>query len=134
MELLFQKENASTLEMKNAHNTMLKVFEGLVRLENYSGPVQMGVWELEYRYLLEKYKIFIESERGFITIKVKNEKGDIFFPSLIYGEADYFHFADKEKDVFHLIDLTKKAISENKIIFFSTEEIRTRNKRKMKEM
>lgn len=134
MELLFKEENPSTLEMKNAHNMMLEVFADMVRLENFFGPVQMGVWVLEYIYLSEKYKIRLESERGFITIKVRNDKGDIFYPSLIYIEAEYFHFADKEKDVFQLIALTKKAITENEIVFLSNEEIARRNKRKMEEM
>ncbi len=133
VELIFEKENSSTLEMKNAHNTMLDVFEELVRLEKYFGPVQMGVWGLEYSYLLEKYKICIESERGFITIKVKNDKNDIFYPSLIYSEANYYHFADVEKDVFQLIYLTKKAIVENEIKFLSIEELNRHNEKKMKE-
>ena len=128
MELILETNSTSALEMKNAHNTMLEVFRDLIKLENYYGPVQMGVWGLEYSYVLEQYKICIECERGFITITVKNDVDERFYPSLIYSEADYYHFADNKKDVFQLIDLTHKAISEKEIIFFSSEEILRRNK------
>lgn len=128
MELILETDSTSALEMKNAHNTMLEVFRDLIKLENYYGPVQMDVWGLEYSCVLEKYKICIECERGFITITVKNDVDERFYPSLIYSEADYYHFADNKKDVFQLIDLTHKAISEKEIIFFSSEEILRRNK------
>lgn len=131
MELLLQADSISASEMKNAHNTMLEVFKGLINLENYYGPVQMDVWGLEYSYLLEKYKICIECERGFITIVVNNDMDERFYPSLIYSEADYYHFADKEEDVRQLIDLVYKAIIEKEIIFFSNEAIIRHNKSKM---
>lgn len=130
MELNFEKETTSTIEMKNAHNKMIEFFGDMVRLEKYFGPVQMGVWVLEYSYSLEKYKIIIESERGFIEIRVYNDRDEIFYPKLIYSEADYFHFADKERDVYQLINLTKRAIDNNAIVFFTEKEIVKYNKKK----
>lgn len=131
MELLLQTDSISALKMKNAHNTMVKVFKDLIELENYYGPVQMDVWKLEYSYLVENYKICIECERGIVTITVSNDAGERFYPSLIYSEADYYHFADNKNDVFQLIDLTYKAITKKEIIFFSSEEIIKFNKCKM---
>ncbi len=123
MQIHFETDSASTLEMKNAHNTMLTTFKDLIILENYYGPFQMDVWGLKYSYLLESYKISIECERGFITIKVINDANEWFTPSLIYSEAKYSHFADIEKDVFQLIELTHKAITENEIVFYPSQEI-----------
>lgn len=117
LELLLETNSPSACAMKNVHKIMLEVFKDLVCLENYYGPVQMGVFGLEYSYLPQKYKICIESERGIITIMVKNDENQVFYPNMIYSEADYYHCADDKKDVFQLIELTYKAIVEKEIIF-----------------
>lgn len=133
MELLLETNSSSALAMKNAHKTMLEIFQDLISLEKYYGPVQMGVFGLEYSYLPEKYKICIESERGIITIMVKNDENKFFYPSMIYSEANYYHFADNKKDVFQLINLTYKSIIKKEIIFLSSEEFIKHNEQRKSE-
>lgn len=134
MELLIETNSLSALEMKKAHKTMQEVFQDLICLDRYYGPAQMGVFGLEYSYLPDNYKIHIESERGIITIMVKNDENKVFYPSMIYNEALYYHYSDNEKDVFQLINLTYKSIIRKEIIFLSGEEIKKHyEKRKFKD-
>lgn len=128
MELVIQLDSRSAQDMKKAHEMMIDIFKDSIDLTYYYGPVQMGVWGLEYRWLLEEYTIKVESERGFINILVYNDKGDRFFPSLLYSEARYYHFADKEEDVLQLVELTYRAIAESEIKFFTSEEIVEHNR------
>ena len=133
MELILETDSSSAKAMKNAHKTMLEIFQDGICLEKYYGPVQMGVFGLEYIYLPKKYKICIESERGIITIMVKNDENKFFYPSMIYSEANYYHSADNEEDVFQLINLTYKSIIKKEIIFLSSEEfIKHNEQRKIK--
>ena len=129
MELVIQLDSRSAQDMKKAHEMMIDIFKDSIDLTYYYGPVQMGVWGLEYRWLLEQYTIKVESERGFINILVYDDKGDRFYPSLVYPEARYYHFADKEEDVFQLVELTYRAIAESKIEFFTSEEVREHNRK-----
>ena len=133
MELILETDSSSAKAMKNAHKTMLEIFQDGICLEKYYGPVQMGVFGLEYIYLPKKYKICIESERGIITIMVKNDEDKFFYPSMIYSEANYYHSADNEEDVFQLINLTYKSIIKKGIIFLSSEEFIKYNKQRKSE-
>ena len=130
LELLLETNSSSALAMKNAHKTMLEIFQDLICLEKYYGPVQMGVFGLEYSYLPKKYTICIESERGIITIMVKNDENKFFYPSMIYSEANYYHYADNKEDVFQLINLTYKSIIKKEIIFLSSEEFIKHNEQR----
>mgnify|MGYP004463071977 FL=1 len=123
MELMIEDSSIAALEMKNAHKIMLDVFQDSVCLEKYHGPSPMSVFGLEYNYISENYKIIIESERNIIVLMVKNNENELFYPSMIYKKARYYHYSDSEKDVFQLIDLTYKSIIKQKIIFLSNEEI-----------
>lgn len=57
---------------------MLEIFGDLIELEKYYGPVQMGVWELQYCYFPEKYKAIVENEIKFFPseeiIKINKRK------------------------------------------------------------
>lgn len=117
MELILEDESISAKNMKNFHKIMLDIFGSDVQLVEYWGPVQMSVFYLEYHYLPCDYKIIMECERGFIVIEVQNKAGDVFWPLMIFPKANYFHYADVEKDVRQLVELTHKAIKENLIIF-----------------
>ena len=133
MELILETDSSSAKAMKNAHKTMLEIFQDGICLEKYYGPVQMGVFGLKYIYLPKKYKICIESERGIITIMVKNDEDKFFYPSMIYSEANYYHSADNKKDVFQLINLTYKSIIKKEIFFLSSEEFIKYNKQRKSE-
>ena len=59
-------------------------------------------------YSPDDYKIIMECERGFIVIEVQDKAGNVFWPFMIFW-ANYFHYADVEKDVLQH-RLTHKAI------------------------
>lgn len=106
--------------MNRADQFMRKYFKDSIELVKYWGPVQMGVFYLEYDYIPLKYKIVIECERGFIGITVENKNGEIFSPWMIYPEADYYHFDDKSEDVEQLVKLTHRAFTKQKITFYNS--------------
>lgn len=114
MKLILRSDSYQGQCMKKVNDTMLKTFRDSIRLDNYFGPVQMGVFRLEYTYLPEGYKISIESERGIITIKATNSENQVFYPNMVYPEASYFHSASSDNDVSQLIELTYRAITEKK--------------------
>jgi hypothetical protein len=99
---------------------MLYIFGEDVELVEYWGPVQMCVFYLKYNYSPDDYKIIFECERGFIVIRVQDKAGNIFYPLMIFPKARYFHYADVEKDVLQLVELTHKAIKE-KLIFLNLQ-------------
>lgn len=103
--------------MKCVHDYMNQIFGETVELISYYGPVQMCVFWFEYMYLPQNYKIRVECERGFIQIELINEDGKKFSPGMIFPEARYYHFEDRKDDVHQLIELSYKAIVENKIVF-----------------
>ncbi len=117
MELILEEESTSGNSMKNCHRIMLETFGDDVELVEYWGPVQMCVFHLEYHYSPSDYKIIIECERGFVTIEVQNKLGEVFWPLMIFPDARYYHYADVEKDVLQLVELTHKAIKEDLIFF-----------------
>ena len=123
MELIIEDNSKAASGMKKAHETMLDFFGEMVCLVKYWGPVQMCVFYLEYELSSFGYKIIIECERGFITISVKDQTGRCFYPSMIYPEADYYHFEDVDKDIYQLISLTHQAIMKNEIKFFTESEM-----------
>lgn len=123
MELSIKDNTKSSISMRFCNQIMFEVFQDSIELKEYFGPVQMGVFNLEYKYLTNDYKIIIDSGRGFITLTVKNKNGGIFSPWMIYPESRYFHFADVKENVYQLIELTFNAINESKIVFLSTTEI-----------
>lgn len=110
--------------MRHVHHYMNQIFGETAELISYYGPDQMCVFELEYAYLLQRYTIKIECERGFIVIAIIDEDGRKFSPWMIFPESRYFHFEDRESDICQLIELSYKAIVENKIVFMSDEERR----------
>lgn len=120
MELILQEESISAKNMKNCHRIMMETFGDELELVGHWGPVQMNVFNLEYRYLPLDYTISLDCERGFITIQAQNKDGEIFWPLMIFPEARYYHFADVEKDILQLATLMRKAIKENLIIFEPT--------------
>lgn len=117
MELILEDQSISAKNMKNCHRIMMEIFGDEVKLLNHWGPVQMCVFELEYLYIPLGYKIVMVCERGFLVIEVQDKEGNVFWPMMIFKEARYYHFADVEKDVIQLVELTRKAIKENLIIF-----------------
>jgi len=117
MKLILEDESISANSMRNCHKIMLDIFGDDVELVDYWGPVQMCVFYLEYKYSPDDYKIIMECERGFIVIEVQDKVGNVFWPFMIFPQANYFHYADVEKDVLQLVELTHKAIKENLIIF-----------------
>lgn len=123
MELKLEGESKSVNGMKKCHKTMLNIFGNHIELVKYGGPVQMCVFYLEYQYYSFNYKIIIECERGFITLKVKDKDNNTFSPWMIFPEARYYHFQDVDKDVSQLIELTYKAIEEQKIEFLTSKKM-----------
>lgn len=117
-ELILEENTISAKNMRNVHNTIMKRFgSDELKLTNHGGPVQMSVFSLEYHYIPKDYLITFECERGFLVIIVEDKNDNYFWPSMIYPEADYFHYADVKKDIAQLVDLTYKAIKENEIVF-----------------
>lgn len=117
MELKLDSNSKSAQDMKKCHKLMKLHFGKEIVLVNYYGPVQMGVFGLEYQYLPESLTLYIESERGIITLKTVNQTKKTFYPSMIFQETDYYHMSDSEKDIEQLIILTHKAIKEQLITF-----------------
>lgn len=117
MNLSFMGKGKSRGGMELCQEMMHAYFKDTIVLVKHWGPVQMCVFYLEYDYLINNYKIILECERGFLTIKVINQDGYIFSPWMIYPEADYYHFEDVEEDIFQLISLTHIAITKNEITF-----------------
>jgi len=105
--------------MNRADQLMRQYFGDSIKLVKYWGPVQMCVFYLEYEYMPLNYKIIIECERGFIVISAENQKGETFSPWMIYPEADYYHFEDRPDDVAQLVKLTHQALAEQRISFYS---------------
>lgn len=111
-------QSKAHLGMNSADELMRVYFEEEIMLVNYWGPVQMCVFYLEYIYLPLNYKIVIECERGYITIKVINKEGLIFSPWMIYPDANYYHYEDRITDVKELVELTHQAIVKEEIVFW----------------
>lgn len=109
--------------MRTADELMKKYFKESIELIKYWGPVQMCVFYLEYDYKPMNYKIFIECERGFITINVTNHEGKRFSPWMIYPDTNYYHFEDRIDDIEDLVKLTYRAISKNEIVFLNDKEV-----------
>ncbi len=117
MKLILEGESLTVRAMKQCHKIMLDFFGEKVELVKYWGPVQMGVFYLEYYYSERDYRIIMESERGYITIMVKDNDDNFFYPSMIFPESKYYHSSKVEKDVLQLVELTYKAIKEDIIVF-----------------
>lgn len=119
MELNIRAKTSSEREKLNAHRIMQEIFGADIRLDYHYGPVQMDVWGLDYTYLPNDCKICIECERGAVVITVRNDKGEVFSPTMAYPEAKYTHWADVEADVLQLVTLTHKALVDDEIRFAS---------------
>lgn len=74
-------------------------------------------------YFINHYKIILECERGFLTINVKDQVGNIFSPWMIYPEARYYHYEDVDKDIYQLIDLTYNAIKKKEAKFIEPNKV-----------
>jgi hypothetical protein len=129
MKLIVEDEIKASQGMKKIHETMLTFFGKTVELVNYWGPVQMGVFYLEYTYMPSQYKIVVECERGFITILVTNQVGNHFSPGILYPEARYYHFEDVDRDIYQLVNLTYRAIDRKEIQFYTHKEMQKRIKK-----
>lgn len=110
--------------MRNVYYYVNQIFGQTVELKSYYGPVQMCVFGFEYTYLPKRYTIRIECERGCLQIEVIDEEEKKFSPWMIFPESRYTHYDDEKSDVKQLIELSYKAIVENKIVFMDEEERR----------
>ena len=103
--------------MGTIHDRMLEAFGDDIRLTLCWGPVQMCVYEIGYTYVPKDYSIVWECDRGILAVTVKNKEGKRFWPSMIYPEAEYYHYEDVKKDVAQLLDLLIRAIKNDEIVF-----------------
>ena len=124
MELMLDGDNRMNRGMRTCHEMMIKNFKNTVTLVKYWGPVQMCVFYLEYEYSKKPYKIILECERGFLTIEVEDQAGNVFFPGMIYPEARHYHFEDVDEDIEQLVQLTYRAFEKNEVKFISRDEIK----------
>lgn len=83
-----------------------------IRLIHCSGPEQMNVFRMEYRYLPADFTIRIECERSIVNVFITNKEGKVFRPERYYPEANRCHYESNEDDLKQLIRLTHKAITE----------------------
>ncbi len=122
MELVLNTENQSGRGMQYINDTMKRIFKDTVVLENYWGPVQMCVFNLEYHYLPKNYIITFECERGVLVVEAKDPEGRRFSPGMIYPEANYYHYEDVDRDIDQLVSLTYKAIRNQEATFLTDDE------------
>lgn len=121
MEFILTEKNNGGMWL--CHKTMIDAFQDSIVLKEYWGPVQMCVFYLEYEYIASHYKIILECERGFLTIKVIDKVNMIFSPWMIYPEARYYHFEDKDEDIYQLINLTYRAIKNKELKFIEQNKV-----------
>ncbi len=124
MELVLDGDTRRNRGMRICHETMLKNFKNTVTLVNYGGPVQMCVFYLEYEYSKKPYKIILECERGFLTIEVEDQAGNVFFPGMIYPGARRHYFEDMDEDIEQLVQLTYRAFEKNEVRFSPRDKIK----------
>ena len=81
-----------------------------------AGPAPMGCYSISYDYKPMSYVIRGEAERGIITMEIINSEGKTFSADKVYPEAKRY-FYDSSENVRILVELTHKAILEDRVFF-----------------